>query len=332
MMAVLEDRGAPLYNRITDEIHVDHWEMASLLELFREFEIHDPYQVLFYWNLFEGVPKFYRDCFEQDVIRTNRKVVLEKMFFESSSPLRTEADNWFLKELHGRYDTILKYVARNSGCTHSDLLSHLRSISQESDEQVGGHLQILQDKYKIIEKKLPIFSPAKARKGRYYISDNFLRSWLGALAAQVSALNFKPPKTLIELADQKLQALEGYGLEKMVALVYEERSRNGLAGFSLSQKVEGFWDRSNIEIDLVAMNEAEKIIRFGGCKRSDDKLVPSVRSLKECAQKFLKAFPAYNSWKSEFVAIAPSLSTDQRKRLKDLNVIAEDFSDLFSGL
>ncbi len=332
MVAILEDRSAPLYNRTTDEVHVTHWEMSSLLELFREFGITNPHQVLFFWNLFEGVPKFYRDCFEQNVLGLNRSEVIKKMFFESSSPLRTEADNWFMKELHGRYDSILKYIARHSGCTHSDLIAHIRSISQESEEQVGGHLQVLQDKYKIIEKKLPIFAPNKARKGRYYIADNFLRSWLGALSAPVSAINFSPTEQLVEQANQKLQNLEGHGLEKLVALVYEERSRKGLPGFPLSRKIEGFWDRSDVEIDLVAVNEAESKIRFGSCKRSEEKLLASIPTLRKCTEKFLKEFPQYNKWNVECVAIAPQISKENRTNITGQNILAEDFSDLFKGL
>lgn len=332
MMAILEDSSAPLYNRITDEVHVTHWEISSLIELFSEFGVTDPHQVLFFWNLFEGVPKFYRDCFEQDILGLDRIKVIKKMFFESSSPLRTEAENWFMKELHGRYDTILKYVARNSGCTHSDLIAHVRNMSQESEEQVGGHLQVLQEKYKIIEKKLPIFAPNKARKGRYYIADNFLRSWLGALSAPVSAINFSPIEHLVEQANQKLQNLEGRGLEKLVALVYEERSRKGLPGFPLSHKIEGFWDRANIEINLVAVNEAEQKIRFGSCKRSEEKLLASIHSLKKCAEKFLREFSNYSKWNIEYVAIAPHISIENRTYITNQNVFAEDFSDLFKGL
>ncbi len=205
-------------------------------------------------------------------------------------------------------------------------------MSQESKEQVGGHLQVLQDKYMIIEKKLPIFAPNKARKGRYYIADNFLRSWLGALSAAVSAINFSPIEHLIEQAIKKLQNLEGHGLEKLAALVYEERSRKGLSGFALTRRIEGFWDRSDIEIDLVAVNEAEQKIRFGSCKRSEEKLLVSISSLKKCADKFLKEFSQYNKWSVEYVVIAPQISNENRARITSQNILVEDFSDLFKGL
>ena len=36
----------------------------------------EPYRMLFLWNLFEGVPKFYRDAFEQGVLGADREALL----------------------------------------------------------------------------------------------------------------------------------------------------------------------------------------------------------------------------------------------------------------
>lgn len=115
MTALLEDRSAPLFNRVTDDIRLGHLDVASVVEILRVHADEAPERLLFLWNLFEGVPKFYRDCYEQEVIDADRAIVLAKLFFSSSSPLRTEADNWFLSELRGRYDPVLKYVARHPG-------------------------------------------------------------------------------------------------------------------------------------------------------------------------------------------------------------------------
>lgn len=130
-----------------------------------------------------------------------RRDLLERAFFLSSSPLRTEADNWFLKELHGRYDVVLKYIARHSGCSHGDLIQHVREVSPEASEQVGGYLKVLVERYQMIERRQPIFAKSTGKRGRYYLTDNFLRAWLAALANPIQALNFAPVNRLIEQAD-----------------------------------------------------------------------------------------------------------------------------------
>jgi uncharacterized protein len=185
LVALLEDRTAPLYNRTTDHIELDHLDIASVRSILEEHADDDPERLLFLWSLFEGVPKFYRDCYEQGVLSAGRRELLSRMFFRSSSPLRTEADNWFLNELRGGYDLILKYIARHPGCTHGNLKAHVRDTSPQTAEQVGGHLKILTAKYRMVEKQLPIFAKEKAKKGRYYLRDNFLRSWLSAIAPSI---------------------------------------------------------------------------------------------------------------------------------------------------
>jgi AAA+ ATPase superfamily predicted ATPase len=328
MMALLQDRSAPLYNRTTDDITLSHLDVASILEMLREHADVTPERLLFLWTLFEGVPKFYRDCYEQGVISANRKDLLKKVFFESSSPLRTEADNWFLHELHGRYDVVLKFVARHGGSQHNELISHIQELSGESSEQVSGYLKVLIERYELIEKKLPIFAAPHARRTRYYLADNFLKAWLAALANCVAALNFRPIEELIADADERLCDVEGSGLEKLVSHLYEERNRKGVSGFNLTRRIEGYWDRAGTEIDLVAINERDSIIRFGSCKRSADKLMADTAIFDGHIERFLGVFPIYNDWKIERVSIAPSIPTNMKKSLIEQGRLVQDLVDL----
>jgi AAA+ ATPase superfamily predicted ATPase len=71
MSAILDDRHSPLFNRITNQIDVMHWDFATLFEMFDAHEVRDPEQRLFLWSLFEGVPKFYRDCHNEGVLGTD---------------------------------------------------------------------------------------------------------------------------------------------------------------------------------------------------------------------------------------------------------------------
>jgi hypothetical protein len=282
--------------------------------------------------LFEGVPKFYRDCFEQGVIAADRRTLLERMFFSSSSPLRTEADNWFLRELRGRYDLVLKYVARNPGCSHADLLAHVNSVDPDLGSQVWVYLKTLEEKYEMVVKRLPVFAKAKARKGRYTICDNFLRSWLDALAVATAAINFRSLQVLVEQADQRLMSAEGYGLERLVGQLYEERSRLGIGDFPLTSRIEGWWDRSDTEIDLVALDESSQRLRMGSCKRSERALVNDLGRFDGHVARFRKAFPRFADWQVEKVAIAPSLTPEARRAIQTAGYLPQSLADLTEGL
>ncbi len=328
MVALLEDRTAPLYNRVTDTIHLTHLDIGSIVSILRDHTEPTPERLLFLWNLFEGVPKFYRDCYEQEVLSADRQPLLRRLFFESSSPLRSEAENWFLRELRGRYDVVLKFVARNPGRKHNELVQAIREASGSPDTQIGGYLKALIERFGLIQRKLPVFAKPHARRGRYYVTDNFLRSWLAALANPVSAIAFRPVDELIVEADQRLVEVEGAALEKLVGQLYEERSRKGLGDFPITHRVQGFWDRAGTEIDLVALNETTRSIRFGSCKRSPRKLLADVNNFKEHVERFLRAMPQYQDWTRQLVGIAPLLDAGQRARLTSHGVFPQDLNDL----
>lgn len=333
MTALLDDRQAPLFNRTTDTLELGHLDIGSVLEILRVHADEDPERLLFLWNLFEGVPKFYRDAYEQDVLDADRETVLRKLFFSSSSPLRNEADNWFLRELRGRYDMVLQFLASHPGCNNAAIEAHLAQVSGPGDaRQVGGHLKILSDRYRMIERRLPIFARPKARSGRYYIRDNFLRAWLSALQKPVSASAFRPLETLVAQSDNRLAEVEGYALEDLAAQLYEERSRLGSGDFALSERIRGYWDRSDVEIDLVAVSEDEKAIRFGSCKRQGDKLARSIPALVAAAERFMMSHKAYRGWGVEYVAIAPRITRLQADEIRCQGGIPQSLGDLCRGL
>lgn len=337
MAALLEDRSAPLFNRVTDVLDVSHLDIASVLEILRAHGVADMETLLFLWNLFEGVPKFYRDCFEQGVLGASRRELLETMFFRSSSPLRNEADNWFLRELRGRYDLVLKFVATNPGCTNGEINSHMRSVDSTGEGQVAGYIKVLRERFRMIDRMQPMFAKPTGRNGRFYVVDNFLRSWLAALHTATAAVHFRPLANLLAEADQRLMRAEGHGLERLVAALYAERSRKGLPGFQLSHRVEGFWDGADgadtqIEIDLVALDEATATIRLGTCKRQGDKLVAGLPRFARHADGFLAAMPRFAAWRVERVAIAPTLTPEQRASITAAGCLAQDLGDLTAGL
>lgn len=333
MSALLEDRTAPLFNRTTDVLHVDHLDIASVLAILDEHADRSPERLLFLWSLFEGVPKFYRDAHEQGVLGAPRRELLERLFFRSSSPLRTEADNWFLRELRGRYDALLHYLARHPGASNADIEAAMGpSVGREEARQVGGYLKVLSERYRMIERRLPILSPAKARSGRYHLRDNFLRAWLAALQRPVAAMNFKPLPVLIAQADERLAEVEGHALEALAGKLYEERSRRGLGDFPLSARIQGYWDRSDVEIDLVALDADAQRIRFGTCKRDASRLPQAAATLRRHAERFIALNPAYRHWQHEFTAIAPSIPKAIRETLASSGSLAEDLVDLTASM
>ncbi len=331
MSALLENRSAPLYNRTTETLELRHLDIAAILAILRDHGDPSPERLLFLWSLFEGVPKFYRDCFERGVFGVGRHDLIRRMFFESSSPLRTEANNWFLRELRGRYDTVLKFVARHPGKMHGELIGAIQEVT-ENKTQIAAYLTALKDKYRLIERKMPVFAEPDARRGRYYLSDNFLQSWLGALSIPVGARDFRPVDELVASADDRLATVEGFAFERLVGKLHEERGAKGLGDFPITSRISGFWDRGGTEIDLVAVNEVDERIRFGSCKRSPGKLVADANNLRMHVERFLQFSPKYRSWEIELAGFAPRLDAEARERLQRNGITPLDLDDLTRNL
>lgn len=228
---------------------------------------------------------------------------------------------------------VLQYLAKHPGCSNADIEAAMRDLSGPGEvRQVGGYLKILSERYRMIERRLPIFSPPRARSGRYYIRDNFLRAWLSALQRPVSAVAFRPVDALVDQADERLAEVEGYALEDLAGQLYEERSRLGVGDFPVSERIRGYWDRADVEIDPVAVNEEERRIRFGTCRRNQERLPGSIDALTRSAGRFLDSHTRFNAWRAEYVAIAPTINPDMRTALAARGVIAQSLSDLIQRL
>ena len=114
----------------------------------------------------------------------------------------------------------------------------------------------------------------------------------------------------------------------MVAQVYEENSREGVGDFNLTHKIEGYWDKANTEIDLVAIDETTNTIRFGSCKRNPDRLQNEADILNKHIDNFLENKTKYKHWKIERVGISLSLSQELRNTMKQKGLIPQDLFDL----
>jgi hypothetical protein len=260
--------------------------VESVFEILDQHATVEPERLLFLWSLFEGVPKFYLDCFEQGVLGNPRR----------------------------------------------DLLDHVRQMSADTKEQVDGYLKVLTEKYRIIERRLPIFAKKTERHGRYYLTDNFLRAWLAALASPVSAMAFRPLALVVRQADERLADVEGPALEKLVTTLYEERSRRGVGNFGLTDRIQAYWDRADTEIDVMAFAGEDDVLRLVTCKRSPVKLVADLPRFDGHVARFVTASPEFGGWKIEKVAVAPTLDAEVRRRIADWGYIAEDLNDLTRGL
>ncbi len=339
MTAILDDRRSPLFNRITHRIGVGHLDLETLFEMFDAHGVHTPDRQLLLWTLFEGVPKFYRDCFEQGVLSDDvgREDILRVLFFEGPSPLRDEAASWFLKEIGGGYESILRLVAKHGPCALGRLRAEYGRAGSGDDKKLSSYLTTLIDRYEMIEKLQPVFAATGSRKARYQLRDNFLTAWLKAIGRSVSAARVQPVEQPLRKASERLLTHEGLVFERLVRSGMEECSRKGVGDFQLTDIVRGYWnkaDGSDIELDLIALNEDDRVVRIGSCKRSSGAHPGSLARFNQHIARFLatRTGQRLNGWSVERALYAPSFDPDLRSRLGGDGYVCRDLVDLRSAL
>lgn len=337
MNALLDDRGAPLYGRLTQRIRLEHWDFEDLMQVFRAHGVEAPSQWLTAWTFFEGIPKFYHDAYEQDLFAVEpaqfADELLSRMFLRSSSPLSEEADTWFLRELRGRALSVLGFLAEHAGCNNGEILAGVGV--PEDKAQISTYLTKLVSHYEMVAKLNPVFSDGKSRNARYYIADNFLQAWLAVAKPARELARIKSLPKSLQLAAPRLQAVEGVAFEKLVRKLHLECSRKGVGDFELSSMQLGFWNRPrdesrSIEIDIVALDAENRRVRFGSCKRSAK---AHTRDSLEAFETHIAAFLAsrdhreLSGWHHERVLFAPEFSTADRRHFKSGPYLLRDLGD-----
>lgn len=337
MTALLADKSAPLYGRTTHQLEVDHWDFEDLLQVFNAQNVVDPQCWLTLWSFFEGVPKFYRDAYNFNALNLvpgqMGKGLLSKLFLDGSSPLKDEAENWFLRELQGRNVSIIRYLAASPGCHVGDLAAEV--TKSKNSAELGSYLTSLIAKYKMVEKRLPVFADSNSRSARYYLTDNFLQACLAVTTPAVNMAKIRPLDRVLESAMPRLYTHEGYAFEKLIRSLHIECSKKGKGDFSVNSLNLGFWNKprdmaQNIEIDVVALDEENKKVRFGTCKRSER--AHDGASLVEF-QKHVDAFLATKEgtrvagWELELMAFSPIFSPEKRAHLKTAGMLSMDLTD-----
>ena len=325
MENLLDDKGAPLYARLSGQRTIDHWDFEELLEVFSAHGLKDPYQWLALWSFFEGVPKFYRDAYEQGLFDVPTEQFCEqlllRMFLRSSSPLTEEADTWFLREIRGRGVSVLNFLANNPGCSNGDITAALGD--KQGKDSLAAYLSNLVKHFRMVDKQLPIFSESNSRNARYYITDNFLQGWLSVAKPARDLSRIKPVEKAIETVMPAFRTHEGHTFEKLIRHLISECSRKGLGDFPLTEMNTGYWNRPrdvarSIEIDVVALNAEAKTVRFGSCKRTASKHDgASLASFDKHIEAFMgtKEGKRLRGWTVQKYCYSPVFTAEERATL-----------------
>lgn len=276
MYKIFQNSREPLFNRADRIMHLKPFTVGTIAEILADNKA--PRKLLFDYYLFTGgSPKYI------EILVDNRAFTFDKIIdviTSTDSPFINEGKNLLIEEFgkeYGVYFSILELIS--SGKTGR---SEIESILETN---IGGYLDRLEKDYGIIGRIRPINAKPNSRKMKYAILDNFLNFWFRFLYRNRSAVeigNFEYIKNIIK---RDYDTYAGKILEKFFKDILGESKKYNRIG--------SYWERDGgNEIDIVAVNDAEKKVLIGDVKLSAKKL--DLVSLQRKAAGLVDYFKGYD--------------------------------------
>lgn len=263
-METLLARGSPLFGRFTGQWHLQPLDYSALSYFVPKWKTDE--RVALY-AIVGGVPA-YLEWLKPDLSLVNniRDVILSPGGLFLAEPELLLYDE--VREPR-MYRAVLQAIGNGA---HT--LDEIANGTLIGKTHLSSYLARLQE-LGFVERRLPVTVPPskqfKSRKGRYHLTDAFLRFYFRFIAPQRDELGYQPDAVL-EVIKTHLRGFVGN-------TAFEQLSRQWLAHMSQKkelpfqvQYVGSHWS-GEVQVDVVGINWQEKAILLGECKWGKD-LVP----------------------------------------------------------
>lgn len=232
---------SPLYGRRTSQRKLDPLEYPVLKEFLPSYPLED---LVMTYSVLGGIPyyleQFNPSCHFWDNILDQCLNPSAVLFEEANLLLRQEFD-----QLHV-YNTILAVIA--GGETE---LSKIKNKVGGVRGEISSYLHNLTE-VGLVEKRVPFGEdPLRSRKGRYYLTDHYLRFWYHYILPNKTLLMRGRTDEVLSKIKQSFNSFVGLAFED---LVHEWLMAGALteSRFPLRPSSVGRWWHKDVEVDWIA--------------------------------------------------------------------------------
>ena len=282
--------GEPLYGRNTGHLKVTPFPVATLKEIFADFNPSYTHEdLLALWSFTGGVARYV------ELLMTHGAYTREKMvkaIFGQLTAFVEEGRVILMQEFGNEYSvyfSILSAIA--SGHTK------FAEIRNDLGIEVGTYLANLNEKYELISRVRPLFEKEGSKNSVYRIEDCFFRFWFRFVFKYESMINLGRLEQLQEIVNRDYDVFSGYALERYFnwKMICE----------STCTSLGGWWDRKGEnEIDLICEDE------MSGTLKCYEVKVSAPRFNRELVATKVEAFLAKNPKKRELKLTIGRLSLE----------------------
>lgn len=254
MTRIFDDRKEPLYGRATSRMRLHAFPLKTLIEIMRDNNPgYTPDDLLAFYMATGGVAKYVELLVEVNAFTKNSILdyVLSfgSYFIEEGKELLSDE---FGKD-YGNYFSILSAIA--SG------FNERGEIKSYTGVEAGGYLDKLENTYDMIYRYRPYLATPNSRNVKYGIKDNFLNFWFRFIYKYRSAVEIGNLGYVREKVMADYETYSGWVLERYFRQLYRETGMYNI--------VTNYWEKGGRnEINLIAVNEADREIVIGEVKRN----------------------------------------------------------------
>jgi AAA+ ATPase superfamily predicted ATPase len=294
------DYQAPLYGRATGRLHLRPLPFGALKELLPRYKSDQRVAI---YAITGGIPA-YIELFD------DRRTIIENLRQYIVTPANIMlGDAVFL--LHEQFDEPRNYMAIIEAiAVGNHALTDIALHAGIDRTNIVKYLGVLQE-LGYVERRVPatVRRPERSRKGRYVITDAYLRFYYRFLAPNLS---------LIEqgMVKQALSLIRDHLIDFIGTHTFEELCRDWIAVQAdrealsfLPERIGSFWSK-NAQVDVTAVNWRTKNILLGECKWGTGNVGKAV--IEDLIKKRSKVIPK-QEWTVHFAAFSRSGFTTAAK-------------------
>lgn len=285
MTKIFDDSKVPLYGRATSRIKLRPFPLATLSEILRDNHPgYTPEDLLALYMITGGVAKYVEllvtaKAFTKDFI-LDHVLSFGSYFLEEGRELLSDE---FGKD-YGNYFSVMAAIA--SGFNERGEIKSYTGI------EAGGYLDKLEKSYDLVYRYRPYLSAEGTHNVKYGLHGNFLNFWFRFIYKYRSAVEIGNLQYVRDKVSADYSAYSGFILERYFRQKYRETG--------LYNIVTNYWERDgNNEIDLIAVNEADKELVVGEVKRNARRI-----HLHRLEDKSAKIVSHRGGWAISYVALS----------------------------
>ena len=278
MSKIFDDSKEPLYGRANNRLHLRPFSTVVLKEILHDFNpAYTSDDLLCLYMTTGGVAKYVEEMLTHGA--TTKDAMLEH-FVGYGSYFIPEGKEMLSDEFgrdSGNYFSILNAIA--------DGENSRGAIKSYTGVEPGGFLDKLEKDYDLISRQRPYLASEQSRNVKYGIKDNFLCFWFRFVQKYISAVEIGNTDYVLSKMQADYDSYSGRELEQYFRQKLAETGRYNL--------VTNYWERDGRnEIDLIAVNDAEKKIVIGEVKRQAQRI--DMNLLKDKARNIAAQLSRYS--------------------------------------